>query len=377
MLLGDLGAEVIKVEQITGDISRSLGSGGASASPIFLSYNRNKRSIAVDFKTQEGKLIIEKLVSRSDVVIEGFRPGVMDRSGLGYSDLVKLRPQLVYASLSGFGSTGQNSRRAGVDAVVQAASGMMATNGESDGPPVKIGFQVVDAAAGLVLSQGILASLMARNATGEPQFFETSLYDVALFMQSPAFVQTSMTDVDPPRAGNTAASAGYPTDLFRTRDGEYIQVAAYFPQQWTLFCAALGTPELENDPRFSSNGSRVQHAATLRELIQKAISTRTRDEWMKMFLEDGVIASDVQKHSEVLQQASDGRCDSFYEVSRGEEGPSYKVVSPPIRWGAAFDGSDERPAPELGEHTSAILEELGYTPDQAHDLETAGVVKGR
>jgi crotonobetainyl-CoA:carnitine CoA-transferase CaiB-like acyl-CoA transferase len=375
MMLGDLGADVIKVEQLSGDISRSLGSNRATTSPIFLAYNRNKRSIAVDFKTHEGKKIIEELVSRSDVVIEGFRPGVMDRRGLGYSDLVKLRPQLVYASLSGFGNTGQDLERAGVDAVVQAASGMMAINGETDGPPVKIGFQIVDAAAGLVVSQGVLACLMMKNATGEPQFFETSLYDVAIFMQSPAFVQASMTESELPRAGNTAAGAGYPTDLFVTADGEYIQVAAYFPHQWKLFCAALDIGEFEQDSRFVDNAARVKNVEALREIIQKAMRARTREQWMQRFLEDGIIASEVRRHGEVLELDSQRGGKSFYKVSpRDTSQQPYSAVSPLIRFGAVEDVS---PAPELGEHTSTILEELGYSRAEVEELKTAGVVSGQ
>jgi crotonobetainyl-CoA:carnitine CoA-transferase CaiB-like acyl-CoA transferase len=377
MLLGDLGAEIIKVEQFAGDLSRSLGPDGSTSSPIFLAYNRNKRSIAVDFKTVEGKRVIEKLVSRSHVVVEGFRPGVMKRHGLGYEELVKLRPQLVYASLSGFGSTGEGRERAGVDAVVQAASGMMAVTGDPDGPPMKVGFQVVDAAAGLMLSQGILASLMLRDATGEPQFFETSLMDVALFLQSPALIQASMTQADLPRAGNTAATAGYPTDLFVTQDAGYIQVAAYFPRQWELFCDALELGEVEHDARFSTNGARVQNADALRQIIQQVMKTRTRDEWMARLLDGGVIASDVRTHTEVLQSEQSAQNSPFFAIPVADARvESYSTDSHPIAWNSRASEREVNAPPTLGEHTCIILQELGYSHAQIEQLKVSGAVKG-
>jgi crotonobetainyl-CoA:carnitine CoA-transferase CaiB-like acyl-CoA transferase len=372
MMLGDLGAEVIKVESHSGDLSRSLGSGREKASSIFLAYNRNKRSIALDFKRPEGKKIVEELVSRADVVIEGFRPGVFERNGLGYEELLKIKPDLVYASLSGFGED-RGQSRAGVDAIVQAASGMMAINGEVEGPPVKIGFQVVDAAAGLVLSYGILAALMERNITGEPQRLKTSLYDVAIFVQSPAFVHVSLNGTDVPRAGNTAASAGYPTDLFMTQDGLFVQLAAYFKEQWPLLCEALERPDLVGDPRFAQSGARVLNAGELRGILQSELVKRTQQEWINRFSALGVIASEVRTHRDVID-GEPTNAGAFYPISAEDQGGrSYMNVLPPFhpRRGKKVDIQSP---PDLGQHTSEILGELGYSPAQVEKLSALGAV---
>ena len=290
MLLGDMGADVIKIEQPDGELSRRLGS---SVKSLFLANNRNKRSMAMDLKHPAAKEIVLQLVAQSDIFVQGFSPGVMDRLGLGYEDLVKVQPRLVYASLSGFGGAKSGSSRKGVDAIVQAETGVMAATGDPDGPPMKVGFQVIDAAAGLALAQGILASLRLRDMTGEPQNLSTSLYEVSAFLQGHYFVEASITGGDVPRTGNTGGELAYPTDLFSTSDGGYVQVAAYLPEQWRLLCETIERPDLHGDPRFADGSARVANRAVLRTELQKAISTRPRDEWTSRFRAGGVMAGPV------------------------------------------------------------------------------------
>jgi crotonobetainyl-CoA:carnitine CoA-transferase CaiB-like acyl-CoA transferase len=368
MLLADMGADVIKVEQIEGELSRRLG---ASLKSTFLAYNRHKRSISMNLKHPEAKEIVRKLVAQSDIVVQGFSPGAMERMGLGYQDLLKVQPRLVYASLTGFGRGESGDTRKGVDAVVQAETGMMAVTGQPDGPPVKVGFQVVDAAAGLALAQGILASLRLRDMTGEPQFISTSLYEVNVFLQGPAFVHASATGTDVPRMGNTSGALGYPTDLFEASDGGYIQLAAYLPEQWRLLCEAIERPELFRDPRFVDGPARVENMTLLRAELQRAIGERPRDEWTSRFRADGIIAGPVLAHSEVMNSVHARENDCF--VPSESDGVQYAGVRMPAKsdW---YQTDGKVTAPALGADTEKILAELGYQEKEITALRDAGTL---
>lgn len=370
MLLADLGADVVKIEQVDGELSRRLGTG---LKTTFLAYNRNKRSIAMNLKHAAARDIVRKLVARSDIVVQGFSPGVMDRMGLGYEDLLEVQPRLVYATLSGFGAEAGAGRK-GVDAVVQAETGMMAATGDPDGPPAKVGFQVVDAAAGLALTQGILAALRLRDRTGEPQHLSTSLYEVAVFLQSPAFVHASATGSDVPRTGNTGGSLGYPTDLFETSDGGYVELATYLPEQWRLLCEAIDRPDLLSDPRFADGPTRVEHMASLRQELQKAFRQRPREEWTSVFREHDLIAGPVLRHSEALHsaQARENQCFVASEC----DGQLYSSVRMPVtyRSGASQEAVT---APRLGADTEKILAELGYQAEEIVALRDGGALSAR
>ncbi len=367
MLLADLGADVVKIEQVEGELSRRLG---ASLKTTFMAYNRNKRSIAMNLKHPAAKDIVRKLVARSDIVVQGFSPGVMERMGLGYEDLLEIQPRLVYATLSGFGAEAGAGRK-GVDAVVQAETGMMAATGDPDGPPAKVGFQVVDAAAGLALAQGILASLRLRDMTGEPQHLSTSLYEVAVFLQSPAFVHASATGSDVPRTGNTGGSLGYPTDLFETAGGGYVELATYLPEQWRLLCEAIERPDLPGDPRFADGPARVENMAVLRKELQKAFRQRPRDEWTSIFRKYGLIAGPVLRHSEVMrsEQALQSKCFVASEC----EGRQYSSVRMPVT-SRSLAGQEAVTAPSLGADTEKVLAELGYEAEEIVALREAGTL---
>ncbi|MBT2588427.1 CaiB/BaiF CoA-transferase family protein [Arthrobacter sp. ISL-95] len=370
MLLGDMGADVIKIEQLEGELSRRLGT---SVKSLFLANNRNKRSMAMDLKHPQAREIVRELVARSDIFVQGFSPGAMDRLGLGYEDLIKVQPRLVYASLSGFGTSDTGTSRKGVDAVVQAETGIMAATGELDGSPMKVGFQVVDAAAGLALAQGILASLRLRDMTGEPQYLSTSLYQVSAFLQGHYFVEASITGGEVSRIGNTGGTLAYPTDLFVTSDRGYVQVAAYLPEQWRLLCATIERADLVADPRFADVSARVQNQALLRTELQNAFSTRSRDEWTSRFRASGVVAGPVLSHGEVMRSDEASRTNCFVD---GEfDGQAYKSVRIPIT-SAPYEQSPVS-APRLGADTDAILADLGYTEEQILALSEAGTTPAR
>jgi crotonobetainyl-CoA:carnitine CoA-transferase CaiB-like acyl-CoA transferase len=368
MLLGDMGAEVIKIEQIDGELSRRLG---ASLKTIFLAYNRNKRSVSMDLKQREAQEIVHKLVADSDILVQGFSPGVMDRMGLGYEDLLKIQPRLVYASLSGFGDSNTGQGRKGVDAVVQAETGIMASTGDPDGHPFKVGFQVVDAAAGLALAQGILASLRLRDMTGEPQYLSTSLYDVSAFLQGHYFVEASVTGIEVSRTGNTGGELAYPTDLFETSDGGYIQMAAYLPEQWRLLCEAIERPDLYSDPRFAEGSARVANRQLLRTELVNAIGARTRDEWTSRFRRSGIIAGPVLAHGEVMRSEEARQNHTFVQSECGDQ--RYTAVRMPFT-SEAYEIPDLVSAPTLGADTDKVLAELGYTEEQIAALRESGTI---
>jgi crotonobetainyl-CoA:carnitine CoA-transferase CaiB-like acyl-CoA transferase len=368
MLLGDMGAEVIKIEQIEGELSRRLG---APLKTIFLAYNRNKRSVSMDLKQREAREIVHKLVAGCDILVQGFSPGVMDRMGLGYEDLLKIQPRLVYASLSGFGDGNEGRGRKGVDAVVQAETGIMASTGDPDGHPFKVGFQVVDAAAGLALAQGILASLRLRDMTGEPQYLSTSLYDVSAFLQGHYFVEASVTGAEVSRTGNTGGELAYPTDLFETSDGGYIQMAAYLPEQWRLLCEAIERPDLYSDPRFADGAGRVANRQLLRTELVNAIGARTRDEWTSRFRRSGIIAGPVLAHGEVMRSEEARQNNTFVQSECGDQ--RYTAVRMPFT-SDAYETPDLVSAPQLGADTDKVLAELGYTPEEIAALRESGTI---
>ncbi|KRC53108.1 MULTISPECIES: CaiB/BaiF CoA transferase family protein [unclassified Nocardioides] len=370
MLLADMGAEVIKIEQLDGELSRRLG---ASLKTIFLAYNRNKRSVSMDLKRAEAQEIVKKLVADCDIVVQGFSPGAMDRMGLGYEDLVKIQPRLVYASLSGFGHRGAGAARKGVDAVVQAETGIMAATGDPDGHPFKVGFQVVDGAAGLALAQAILASLRLRDMTGEPQHVSTSLYDVSAFLQGHYFVEASVTGSEVSRTGNTGGELAYPTDMFETSDGGYIQMAAYLPEQWRLLCEAIERPDLYSDPRFADGSSRVANRKLLRTELVNAIGARTRDEWTARFRRNGIIAGPVLAHVDVMRSEEARQNNTFVQSESGDQ--RYTAVRMPFT-SEAYDIPALASAPQLGADTDKVLAELGYTPEAIAALRESGTVAG-
>lgn len=371
MLLGDMGAEVIKIEQIEGELSRRLG---ASLKTIFLAYNRNKRSVSMDLKHPEAQDIVKKLVADTDILVQGFSPGVMDRMGLGYEDLVKIQPRLVYASLSGFGDSKTGQGRKGVDAVVQAETGIMASTGDPDGHPFKVGFQVVDAAAGLALAQGILASLRLRDMTGEPQYLSTSLYDVSAFLQGHYFVEASVTGSAVARTGNTGGELAYPTDMFETADGGYIQMAAYLPEQWRLLCEAIERPDLYSDPRFVDGPARVTNRQVLRAELAKAVLEQPRDEWTARFRRSGIIAGPVLAHGEVMRSEEARENNTFVQSECGDL--RYTAVRLPFT-SDAYGIQDLVSAPQLGADTDKVLVELGYTPEAIAALRDSGTIAAR
>lgn len=369
--LADLGAEVIKIERVVGgELGRTVGP-ETTIPATFGAYNRGKQALAVDMSSAQGHEIVSKLIQTADIMIEAFRPGVMDRLGFGYAAVRESRPELVYVSLSAFNPDGEGRGRPGTDAALQAESGVMAITGPPEGPPYKVGFQFVDAATGLAIGQAVCAALLQRTLTSKGSHIRLSLFEVATYMQTPSFVQASRTGEELGRPGNTAGMLGAPTDVFEVSDG-YLMLVAYFPDQWIKLCNLIEMPELIGDPRFNINAQRIANKEELQLLLAPVFAVRTKQEWSKALTAAGVINAPVRSHLEILNDPGLRSLGNFERVDNGVMEPHWLPATP-------YRSNTWEPAagygpPALGEDTDATLSGLGYTPTQIADLHEAGVV---
>ncbi len=279
MQLADMGAEVVKVEYPeTTEKERGFGPYYKGISTFFFSPNRGKGSICIDLKRPEGREIVRRLAREVDVVTENFRPGSMDRLGIGYEDLKKENPRLVYAALSGFGQTGPYSQMPAVDAVAQAMGGTMSMNGPKDGPPMRVGVSMGDMVGGLYMALGIMAALRARDLTGEGQLVDVALMEAQMAICENAIVRHSAFDEHPTRQGGRHALIA-PFGPFETADG-YVVIANV--KEWELFCALIDRDDMAFDERFKTNRARLEHIDELEAELHAALRRRTTDEWFEI-----------------------------------------------------------------------------------------------
>lgn len=365
LLLADLGADVIKVEPPgRGDLSRSMGGEtlrmkGDDNAP-FLALNRNKRSVALDLKNPADRGVFLKLASTTDVVVENFRPGVTERLGVGYEDLAKLNPRVVYASISGFGRSGPYAGRPGFDLIAQAMSGILSVTGTPGGDPVKCGVPISDLAAGLYGVVGIQAALLARLRTGRGQHVETSLFEAALGLSVWETTEYWATG-EVPRPWGSAHRLNAPYQAFRTRKG-YLVLAALTPRQWADLCVALGREDLRDDARFATNAARMAHVTDLAEEIEEALAGAPAEVWVERLLGADVPAAPLLDYSQVFADPHTLARRMVEEVDHPVEGriPTLgfplKMTTTPLRV--------RRPPPLLGEHTDEVLRELGVRPSR-------------
>ena len=366
MQLGDMGADVIKVEPPgSGDLARSMGGAalrlkGSDSAPFF-ALNRNKRSITLDLKSANDREIFYALARTADVVVENFRPGVTQRLGVDYITLAALNPRLVYASISGFGQTGPHADRPGFDLIAQGMSGIMSVTGEPDGPPVKCGVPVADLAAGLYAATGILAALIARGPTGPGQHIDTSLLDAALGLSVWEATEYWATGVAP-RAMGSAHRLSAPYQVFATVDG-HVAIAALTQRQWRQLCTVLEREHLPNDPRFATNVDRLTHREELAREITGALSGQTTGAWVQRLLAAGVPAGPIQDYAQVFADPHTAARGMVQEVVHPVEG-RVRSLGFPVKM-SVTPLRIRRPPPLLGEHTAEILEELRLNRDRA------------
>ena len=372
MLLADMGAQVLKVEPPPlGDDSRQWGPpfiGGIST--YFLSVNRNKKSIGLNLKTKEGVRVLWKLIERADVLIENFRPGVLEKLGFGYEAVQKVNPRAVYCSISGFGHTGPYRDRPGYDVIAQGESGMMDLTGYPDGPPAKLGASLADVVAGLYACNGICLALLARHKTGKGQHVDVSLLDgMVSTLTYHALIYLS-TGRSPKRAGTRHPSI-VPYESFEAKDG-FVNIAVTNQKQWENFCRAFGFPEIARDGRFEEMKARLANYAELRPMIQRVVSGMTRAEVIAAMSEVGIPVGPINTVGEILDDPHIHAREMVVELAHSEYGP-LKLLGIPIKL-SDTPGVIGNAPPKFGEHNHEVMRSLGFAEDEITQFEKAGVI---
>ena len=371
MLMADMGAEVIKVEPPpTGDDSRHWGPpfvGGIST--YFHSINRNKKSLGLNLKTEEGRKILWQLIDRADVIVENFRPGVLDQLGFGFEAVSTRRPQIVYCSISGFGQTGPYRSRPGYDVIAQGESGLMDVTGYPDGPPAKVGAPIADIVAGLHALNGILLALLVRHKTGKGQRIDISLLDSmvsALTYQALIYLSTGRS---PERMGARHPSI-VPYEAFHAQDG-YIIIGVTNQKQWIKFCEVLHLEDCVNDQRFERMEQRLMHYTQLKSIVEPVIAGMTRSEVRAKMEAAGIPCGPINTVGEILEDPQIMVREMVQQLVHPQYGP-IRVLGIPIKM-SDTPGLLETAPPRFGEHNDQVLSSLGYTPEAIAELTEQGI----
>lgn len=372
MILADMGADVIKIEMPkTGDDSRAFGPYIGGESAYFMSINRNKRSITMNLKSEDSKEIFLEMVKNADVVVENYRPGTMEKLGLGYDVLKEVNPKIIYAASSGFGHTGPYAKRAAYDAVVQAMGGIMSITGEKGGKPTKVGSSISDIIAGLYTAIGVLAALEYRNRTGKGQKVDVAMLDTQLSILENAVARYVASGESPGPLGNRHPSI-IPFEDFETKDGS-IMIAAGNDNLFASLCRTLGVEELIEDERFKTNPLRGENYDDLRPLLAEPFKTKTTDEWLELLNEAGVPCGPINDIEGVVNDPQIQAREMVVSVKHPTAG-EMSMPGVPIKM-SETQGSVRTPAPILGQHTDEILkQELNLTDEEIEKLKEDGSI---
>src|SRR3954470_16230852 len=350
MQLGDLGADVIKIESPQGDSMRGAPPFIEGESAPFMTWNRNKRGLKLDLKNAADLAVFWDLVDGADVVLENFRPGVVDRLGIGWTALHARNPRLVLGSVSGFGQTGPYAKRGGFDLMIQAMSGLMSVTGPKDGPPHRVPLSISDVGAGLYLTIGVLAALQARNKSGEGQWVETSLLEATVSLGVYEAANYFATGVRPEKLGQGHRGSS-PYQVFQTRDG-WLTIGAAQQNFFRKVCELIGKPELPDDPRFTTNALRVKNNDAIVAILQAELAKRTNAEWLATLEAAGIPAGPVLHHDEGFADPQILARGIVAEVEHAKAGKQ-RTLGVPVKM-SATPGGVRRAAPTLGQHDGEL-----------------------
>jgi crotonobetainyl-CoA:carnitine CoA-transferase CaiB-like acyl-CoA transferase len=381
-MLADMGAEVIKVERIQGEAQRlGLPAGmddvldtkiaeGAADTPSWMAFNRGKKDLAIDIRTEKGKEIILKLARETDVVLQSFRPGVADRLGIGYEAISKINPKVIYGSFSGYGETGPVAHRAGGDMWSQAMSGIISIMGYPGGAPQMLPFPACDHVGGMLVAYAVMTALFVRERTGLGQAITVNNLDAALYLQFSGFAEY-LTDGNMPYKSGRSYGAP-PFGPFRAKDGDVLTIFGTGPL-WPAFCKLVGVEHLAHDPRFENDEVRRENREEIGRLLDEAFSQKTRAEWQQIFREAKMRCDPCLTYEEVCAHPQLEANDMIYTTNHPARG-EVKMLSMPVKL-KKTPGYPQGPSPLLGQHTEEILLKLGYTPGDIANLEAEGVIR--
>jgi len=374
MQLGDMGAEVIKIEAPTGDIGRKLGPPWQNGeSVVSMCFNRNKRSLIVDLKKAEGAALIKQLAASSHVVLESFRPGVMARLGIGFEALRAVNPKIVFASVSAYGQTGPWRDKPGVDGIVQAVSGLMSNIGDENSPPMKVLVPAVDMVTGFLTTSTVMAALRVVQATGLGQHLDMSLYNSAIMFQQSAVASYLSSGEKPIRIG-TAAPYSAPNEAYPTKDG-WIMIAAYHDDRWPALCKLLNKPELAIHPEFSTIPLRVANRKKLMTELTALLASKTSAQWQELMEAQDIICGPIADYDMVMDSPQLKHNGLIVDTPNSVAG---NVKMPGLAVGDRDAQSRVRYGPPtLGEHSCEVLAEYGFSQLQIDTLLASGVVVQR
>ncbi len=370
-----LGADVIKVENPKGgDLARKLGCVPEYNQKLlgtsFLAQNANKKSITLNLKQAKAKEIFKELVKTADVLVENFRPGVMDRLELGYKTLSEINPRLVYCAISGFGQTGPDAKKPAYDQIIQGLSGVMSINGDERLNPLRAGFPLCDTVGGLNAAFAIMSALYYRERSGEGQFIDISLLDSIMPLMGWVAANLMIGGQQPQLLGNNNFTAA-PSGTFKTKDG-YINIAANKQEQWEAVADLLGVPELKEDPRFKLRDVRKAHRFELTPLLEEKLVKKETKYWVDLLNKNGVPSGDILCLEDALNAPQIQHRNTFSEVDVANIG-KVKLFNMTAKF-EKTEGNVESPPPQLSEHTFEILSKLGYSKEELDKLKEEGII---
>ncbi|MFL2767753.1 MAG: CaiB/BaiF CoA transferase family protein [Dehalococcoidia bacterium] len=373
MMLGDMGADIIKVEKPNGgdDIRRFGPPFIDGESAAFLMINRNKKSIALNMKDPKGLQILKDLIKDADVFIQNFRPGALEKMGLGYDDVIKnINPKIIYCSISGFGANGPYKNRPGFDLIAQGMSGLMSLTGTPNGDPVKIGVPICDLNAGVYAALGILASYIKRLKTNKGQFVETSLLESGLsytIWESGIYFATKEIS----KQSGTAHRLSAPYQAFQTQDG-YINIGAANQANWEKLCNALNRSDLIETKQFIDNASRMENLNNLVEILNLEFKSKSTSDWVELLIDNGVPCGPILNIEEILNHEQIQEREMIIDLDHTKLG-TIKNLNFPIKFSDTVSKT-KLPPPLLGEHNNEILKDLGYSLKEIKDLESESII---